>query len=187
MGSTKTNDDPYSLSELDRMIADMYMPFLFTYKLSSPSDRHHIVNSIQRGLDKAVDELPMLAAAIPLDDAKRPLTRMQPAGPLKLVVRNFEEGEYMSYDELAEWSFPPADFDVFRLLPYSQIIPANPALDKPAENARKTCFVQLNFIPGGGIILGIGANHMAMDVHSVSLALTLICAKACMKDSVVPR
>lgn len=175
-------DDPYSLSELDRMLPDMYLPYLFVYKLKPPSDRQHIIDSIQRGLDKAVEQLPMLAAAILFDDANRPLTQMQPAGPLKLTVRNFQEGEYLSYDELAQRSFSPADFDAFRLLPNSLLPPEN-----PAESARKTCFVQLNFIPGGGIILGIGANHMAMDVHSVSLALTLICAKACMKDSVVPR
>lgn len=124
----------------------------------------------------AAEQLPTLAAAIPLDDAKRPLTRMKPSGPVKLIVRNYEEGEYMSYDELAQRSFTPADYDV-------SLVPVCLASTDPTESARKACFVQLNFIPGG-IILGFDPNHIAMDVGAMDLALALVCgcAKACMED-----
>ena len=173
-------EDPYTLSEEDRMLLDVFVPVFMIYKLPSDANHQLIADSLQRGLDNAAEQLPPLAAKIHLDDMGRPLPRTSPAGPLKLNVRTFESGEFMSYDELSQRSFSPADFRLLSLVPYEM---ANP----PARE-RRICFVQLNFIPGG-IILVISLSHIAGDGSSISLAASLICrcTKACMENNLVPQ
>lgn len=180
-----SDDDPYTLSEQDRMLIDGMVPLFIFYKMPSHvNDRQLVIDSMQRGLDTAAEQLPPLAAKMHLDDMGRPLRHTSPAGPLKLHVRVFDPGEFPSYDELAQRSFSPGDVRSPSLIPDEMA--ANPS---PSPRERRICFVQLNFVPGDGVILMIAFSHMAADVTSMSLATSLICkcTKAYMEGTLVPQ
>ena len=51
-------NDPYALSELDKMLFDLYVPYLLLYKLSPADNHQRITDSMQRALDKAAEQLP---------------------------------------------------------------------------------------------------------------------------------
>ena len=185
--NTATNNmvsNDYTLSDLDMMLFDFPASFMLVYKNTNNKSDQEIVDALQRGLDKAVEQLPLLGAIIHLDQEKKPLPKASPRPePLKLCFRRFEKGEYKSYDELAEGCFVPMDFDPFRLLPDGTFTPAVMSYE------REVCFMQVNFIPGGGIILAFALCHMTADGGSMSRALGLICecAKACMEKVSIPQ
>lgn len=170
--------DPYSLAVQDMMMFDVPVPFFVIYKLPSDTDDQHMIDSLQLGLEKACERLPPLAAKIILDEMGRPLPRMSPASTPKVNMRKFRLGEYKSYNDLAQRSFAPDDLDLSCLLPAETYHPAK-------MNERPVCLVQVNFVPGEGVILAIVLNHMVADGSSVSLAITEICkcAKAYMEGS----
>ena len=175
-----TIGDPYTLSGQDRVLLDCYVSPFIVYKLPSDANRQLIIDSMQRGLDKAAEQLPALAATIHLDSMGRALPRISPCTqPLKLSVRTFGNGEFMSYSELAQRSFPPADFASSLAPDGVQSLPAK---------ERQSCFIQLNFIPGG-IIFCVALNHMIVDGASVGFAISLICqcTKACMENASIPQ
>ena len=170
--------DEYTLSDLDMVSPDTLVTSFLVYELQPDHNFELISESLNYGLTQAVEQLPPLAAKIHFDSSRKPLKRMT-RGSLKLQVRKFELGEHKSYDQLAEWSFSPYDFDRLRLLPEEAYADTN---EKPLF------FAQLNLIPGG-LIMALGFNHVATDGGGRSLATTLICkcSKNYMEASSVPR
>ena len=182
--STSATEDPYILSEWDRLTFDIQVPFFAIYKWDDhgATSCQILVDSMQHGLEKAAEQLPSIAAKIHLDDQGRALPRMSPT-KLTLKVRNFGPDEYKSYEEIARRSFLTDDIDVSRLMPGPE-----PASTTGAnERIRNACFIQLNFIPGG-IILSLGVNHRVGDAASIGKIALLICecTKACLENRPIP-
>ena len=174
---TATGDE-YTLSDLDMVSPDTLVTSFLVYELRPEHNFQRISEALNYGLTQAADQLPPLAAKIHFESSKKPLKRMT-HGSLELQIRKFELGEHKSYDQLAERSFSPYDFDRLRLLPE----------DAYADKNEKPLFIaQLNLIPGG-LILALGFNHIATDGGGRSLATTLICkcSKAYIEASSVPR
>jgi hypothetical protein len=170
--------DGYTLSDLDMVMPDSLVGFFLVYELRPDHDIQRIIRSFQQGLNKAAEKLPPLAAKIRFDSGGKPLKQLA-RGSLQLQIRMFELGDHKSFDQLAEREFSPYDFDRLRLLPKG-------AFD--VTNEKPVCIVQLNLIPGG-LILGLGFNHVATDGGGIYLATKLICqcSKTSMEASSVPR
>ncbi|RAL09585.1 uncharacterized protein BO97DRAFT_407536 [Aspergillus homomorphus CBS 101889] len=165
------SNDPFILSDLDLTMPDTLVTPLLIYELPSHCDVRLLVSAFQNGLNEAVQHLPSLAATISFDRGKKPLQRMTGRN-LTLAVRVFETGQHKSYQELADRSFFPGEFDRRLLLPESA--------DQDTEE-KPLCIPQLNVIPGG-VIMAIGFNHVPLDMASMDLAISLICR--CTKASV---
>ncbi|KAI1396513.1 transferase family-domain-containing protein [Hypoxylon fuscum] len=165
-------NDKYTLSDLDMISPNSLVAFYLIYKLEATHDIHIVTETLQQGLKRAAEQLLLLAAKIRFDSSGKPLKRMVP-GSLEAKICTFESWEHKSYDQLAAASFPPDDFDQAQLIPVE-------IYDNTDE--RPVLLVQLNFIPGG-LIFGLGFNHVANDGVSMNLALTLIskCSKAYME------
>lgn len=180
VGAVATAKDGLVLSDYDCIFPKAPTMVFLLYKLPRPQDAKIIAQSLQQGLDNAVEQHPVLAAVIQFDANGKPRKQMV-AGSLKLPTRFFETGQHKSYNELSRASFAPRDFDQHRLLPGT-------AYDHDSAKGVPVTVAQLNFIPGG-IIFAVSFNHVPTDMKSIDLSVTLICkcAKACMEGQPIPQ
>lgn len=172
-------DGSYTLSDLDMISPDTVVTSFLVYSLKPEHNPQLLIESFQHGVNEAAKQLPLLSAKIHFDSSNRPLRQMSQGSDRTLFhVRKFKPGEHQSYDQIAERSFLPEEFDRLRLL-------SQGAYDGIEE--KPVCRIQLNFIMGG-LILAFGFNHIATDGGGRNLATTLVCkcVKAYMESSTIP-
>ncbi|KAI0469929.1 transferase family-domain-containing protein [Xylariaceae sp. FL0804] len=158
-----TRHESCTLSDLDMVSPNVLVSTFLVYRLKLDVDRTLLVEALQRGLQAAAEQIPLLSAIIQFDSGKP--RRHLSCGQLKLRVRHFDHQEHPSYDELAASSFRPSMLMQDRLIPVEVY---NNVIERPV------IVTQLSFIRGGAV-LAFGYNHVAMDGASGHLALTAIC------------
>lgn len=151
----------YELSDLDRQAPDTIVKCFTFCKLQDTLDLDKLKESLQHGLDNAIEHLPLMAGNICVDPSGKPYIEVVPGTHVKLRVKHYTDDEHRSFTELAQNSFHPDDLDL------AMLIPELPADYIPA------CGLQLNVIDGG-LILACAAHHFAVDFGSMKVFLGVI-------------
>ncbi|GAM41164.1 hypothetical protein TCE0_041f14080 [Talaromyces pinophilus] len=152
----------YELSDVDRQAPDAIVKCFTFCKPQENLNMDKLIETLQQGLDNAIEQLPIMSGNIVVDQSGKPYIEVVPGTRVKLAVKHYSSNEHKYFADLAQNSFHPEDLDLATLLP--ELLPAD---HQPA------CWLQLNVIEGG-LILAFAAHHFAVDFKSIHIFLGAI-------------
>ncbi|KAF3387998.1 hypothetical protein DPV78_012319 [Talaromyces pinophilus] len=125
----------YELSDVDRQAPDAIVKCFTFCKPQENLNMDKLIETLQQGLDNAIEQLPIMSGNIVVDQSGKPYIEVVPGTRVKLAVKHYSSNEHKSFADLAQNSFHPEDLDLATLLP--ELLPAD---HQPA------CWLQLNVI-----------------------------------------
>lgn len=165
----------YDLSDLDRLAPHTLVKCFLFYKLQDNIDQNALINVLKQGLKNAIENFPVMAGDLHVDDCSIPFVVLPPGTHMEPAVEHYASDKHATYDELQQRSFHPDDLKLEMLLP------------KWPTDRQPVCVMQLNFIKGG-LIIACAAHHFVVDWNSLNKFLVAVfqSSKACMHGGSLP-
>lgn len=143
------------LPPLDQIAPPTIASPVLVFRVSSEEARDSIIQDLQDGLMKAIEEMPFLAADIVPDDVKRGTIQLETTDAAG-VWFHYHEVPTLHFDTLERRKFVPTT------LPFNELVP-EPRMHSYVRSPVLT--VQATFITGGLLLVGLDYSHPSFSLN----------------------
>lgn len=163
---TEPAEETFSISLLDCIMPQMYVPITCTYGIGNGVDIEAVISDLCSGLKRLLSDYRFLAGSLFETGAGTCFVKRGPSHARFTVhIEDHTQGEFPSYDELVKRHFPVTELDV-RMLPPG----FEPSPTSSAAEGNPAMLVQFNIIKGG-LVIGAVFHHLLIDAKGLDAVM----------------